>query len=134
MLAKALYKSFTDDFTLAKIDPSIDYDPYHKPNDDVSNTQSNKFTLQSIYRGIVDNMADALLKEESHTSNNIFLRIMSFGEFQEKYFEEKVDKRFIRISDLLDNFTPYKLPVFWRILITQALFTRPLQRLIKIKT
>ena len=93
------------------MDPSIDYDPYHKTKV-VSNTQSHKFTLQSIYRGIVDNMADALLIEESHISNNVFLRIKSFGEFQQNYFEGKVDQRFTRISNHLQNFTPYKLPVF----------------------
>jgi hypothetical protein len=123
VLVKALYNSFSEDFTLAKEDPSIDYDPYHKTND-LSNIKANKFTLQSIYRGIVDNMADALLIEESHNSNNTFLRIMSFGEFQEKYFDREVNERFIKISNHLKNFTPYRLPVFWRILVTQACIYR----------
>jgi hypothetical protein len=116
LLAKILYRTFSKDFAIARMHPRLDYDPYSQKRMDKKN-HPEKYRLQGIALGMVDNMADELIKEEPDKT----LRIMSFGEFQKVYFKtDQVHEIFRDFSNLFLDFHPTSTPVLWRILITQA--------------
>jgi hypothetical protein len=129
LLAKILYRTFSKDFVLSRMNPRLNYDPYSQKHVDRKN-HPEKYQLQGVYLGKVDNMADALIKEEADKT----LRIMSFGEFQREYFKtDVVHEIFKDISNLFFNFHPNSSPVLWRILITQARIYRAILDSYKLK-
>lgn len=119
-LAKGLYFSFAYDFNFANSEPRLQYNP---PDDASKEDYKPKiksnpeiFRRQGLYRGLIDNLADALIKKESNEKPHI----ICYGEFNSKYLD--MNETFQAISDLFHNFHPRSCPILWRILIAQAHF------------
>jgi hypothetical protein len=121
LLAKRIYFSFADDYNLASYEPKIDYDGDYEDEDelnyDLISSNPIKYKKQGLYRGYIDKIADLLI--EFHPEQT---KILSFGEFEEKYFREKknIQHPLDIVLKLFINFHPKTNPVLWRILITQA--------------
>jgi hypothetical protein len=112
ILAKALYHTFSKDFHLSRSKPPLHYNPHGIPGYEQTNVKD----LQGLYMGVVDQLAEALIKEEPGNK----LRIISYGEFENKYTELKKKEHFRAIIDLLLDFYPKNRKVLWRILLAQA--------------
>ena len=106
-LSKGLYFTFADDYSLATSSPKIDYDPDRFPK---------KYKKQGIYRGVIDNLVEALITYEANGNP----RLLSYGEFEKKYLQSYNQEPFATISTMFHNFHPRTMPVLWRILIVQA--------------
>jgi hypothetical protein len=123
-LAKALYHTFSRDFDLAKEEEAkLEYNPHSSTRED-KRRHPEKNIVQGIVLGIVDNMTEAMIQEEDAIQTQKVYRIISFGEFQKKYFSKAVSDSFQYVSDIFLDFHPEKKPVLWRILITQACIYR----------
>jgi hypothetical protein len=129
LLAKILYGTFSKDYAISRIHPKLDYDHYSQKRMD-NKDHPEKYQLQGIALGKVDNMADELIREEPDGT----LRIMSFGHFQNVYFKtDQVHETFRDFSNLFFNFHPNSSPVLWRILIIQARIYRAILDSYKLK-
>jgi hypothetical protein len=118
LLIKALYHTFSNDFKLAKSEPSLPYDP-HKITD--YGTANKSEMLQGIFLGVLDQLVDAFIKEESMSENSKKRsRIINYGEFESIYSGLKSSGKFTPIIRLLSDFHPKTKPVLWRILVAQA--------------
>jgi hypothetical protein len=114
--AKFLHFSFRADFYLSEAKPSLPYNP-KKHSDYKGNEKiAERDRLQGIDAGIIDNMAEDLITNDSNGNP----KIMSYGEFKKMYFEPEVKEPFKEIAYLFHNFHPKTSPVLWRILIAQA--------------
>jgi hypothetical protein len=107
LLSKCLYFSFSDDYSLANTEPSIEYDPDNHPK---------IYRKQGIYRGVIDNLVGNLIVSEPSGTT----RLKSFGEFEKEYLRSSMEQPYIVISDLFHNFHPRAMPILWRIFIAQA--------------
>jgi hypothetical protein len=112
ILTKALYQTFSKDFPISRSKPTLPYNPHGIPGYEQTNVKD----LQGLYMGVVDQLAEALIKEEPGNK----LRIISYGEFENKYIEFKKKEHFRAIIDLLLDFYPKNRKVLWRILLAQA--------------
>jgi hypothetical protein len=129
LFAKALYHTFAKSFQLAA-NPRIPYEPYNETDKD-KEEHPEKYKLQGIPLGKIDNIVDALVFKE--TDN--LLRILSFGEFERIYSKDgRVCEPFQEITSILVNFHPDTSPVLWRILLTQACLYRILKTTYKENT
>lgn len=111
ILAKRTLLSFTDDFTLAKVEPALPYDPEdgHK---------------EGLYLGLLDYALNALITEKR--------QVMRYGEFEKAALQNGEFREAVApFLDLLLKFHPAHKPVLWRILLAQAhiylAFSRGLQ-------
>ncbi len=129
LLAKWLYISFTDDFRLASMEPSLEYDPHTKERQERREAHPQKYWRQGIVAGRLDNAVEALIVREP----NGILRCMSFGEFEDIYNDPDKTGKFDAFRDVFMNFHPKTRPVLWRILITQAHIYQALLRTREIK-
>jgi hypothetical protein len=124
LLAKIHYLSFTEDFALAGIEPTLAYDPF------VDNWQAKRaedprrYWRQGTNIGWVDVAVDSLLA----TDGAGIRRVMSFGEFQELFDKTARSKNspLAPFIDLFLYFDPETRPVLWRILVLQAVTCRDL--------
>jgi hypothetical protein len=121
LLAKVIYRSFSHDFRIARIKPAINYEPNFKTEEDIR-TYPEMYRRQGLVVGLLDNIANELL-----TKDGELLRIMSFGEFQTRYFrkdqntgEVVVLAPFDVFRNIFKDFHPMTHPILWRILIAQA--------------
>jgi hypothetical protein len=100
----------------------IDYDDFkHSNYNDQLNehreiVEKGQYHNHKIYRGLLDNAIEALLIQTPNNSE----KIMSFGEFEKKYFDSDISGPFEAISSLFLNFHPRTKPSVWMILIAQA--------------
>jgi hypothetical protein len=132
-LAKALYHTFSKDFDLAKEEEAkLEYNP-HSSTPAQKEHNPEKYMVQGIILGIVDNMTEAMIRQEESIQTHKTYRVMSFGEFQKEYFLNSVSHQFKHASNLFLNFHPETKPVLWRILITQACIYRTMFSLRKNK-
>jgi hypothetical protein len=115
-LAQWLYNSFTLDFTLASMEPSLEYDPNHREWQEKQKTHPEKYWKQGIMAGRLDNAVEVLIVREPHG----IVRCMSFGEFEDVYNGANTNAKFDAIRDIFMDFHPKTRPVLWRILIAQA--------------
>ncbi|HVG31664.1 MAG TPA: hypothetical protein VM911_01230 [Pyrinomonadaceae bacterium] len=117
LLVKRLYISFTDDYELANIEPSIEYNPNAEISSHVAKKQPEKYIRQAMLFGELDSLVDNLVKSE----DNGAIRCMTYGEFEAEYFQEDgVAESFSIVAELFHDFHPKTRPVLWRILIAQA--------------
>lgn len=133
-LAKILYYTFPADYDFAKSEPTLSYDPEFvlEPNTltmeqirDKHKEIPGKYSKQGMRVGLVDNLTEALIKEESSGT----LRLISYGEFEKRYFEPNVKEPFDKIEYLFTNFHPKTRPILWRILLAQALLYKAIQNI-----
>jgi hypothetical protein len=131
LLAKNLYYTFSSANELARTAPSIPYDPdqigvgLNNLNEEQkkANLKDNpeKFWLQGLKVGALDKLVESLIFNERDSIS----RVMSFGEFEETYFDGVNEKgsnkaRFETFITLFSYFHPKARPVLWRILVTQS--------------
>ncbi len=120
-LAKMLYISYTDDFEFARLYRNIEYDPNHDSWLNLRKENPVKYWRQGLPMGLLDKTVDLLIEKE----NNEKERIISYGEFEKKIFNQNAPD--INLSrDIFFNFHPQKRPVLWRILIAQSIILRTL--------
>jgi cbb3-type cytochrome oxidase subunit 3 len=131
-LAKALYHTFSKDFDLAAEEPKLEYNP-HNSTVAQKHRHPEKYKMQGIVLGIVDSMTEAMIQEEDPIQNQKVYRIISFGEFQKRYFSSAVSDPFKHASNLFLDFNPETKPILWRILLTQASIYRTIFSLRKNK-
>ncbi len=124
LLAKWLYMSFTEDFTLARIVPCLDYEPHHEEWREKQKTEPEKYWRQGIFAGVLDTAVEALLVHDPNGS----MRCMSFGEFESTYKTAQEHNAFDAFIELFKNFHPKTRPVLWRVLVTQAYIYKALLR------
>jgi hypothetical protein len=116
-LSKALYFTFSDHVDLAQCPPEVEgYDP-EKGSQQDRDMHPEKYRLQGIYLGLIDNLAEALIVYDPKGDP----RLRSYGEFKREYFDPSVHDIFKKnIANLFYNFHPKTMPVLWRILLAQA--------------
>ncbi len=110
-LIKALYQTFSDDLKLAKAFPAIDYDPYKHPTFEHDSIPD----LQGLYQGDMEQMLDGFIFSSEGTQN----RIISYGEFENRYSDLRTKHKLDVFIQLLSGFHPQNRPVLWRILLAQ---------------
>jgi len=125
MLMKKLYESFTRDDDLAESDIKLIYKPlFDKKWADQRKKEPQKFRKQGFNFGRLEKLTSELIIRDS----NGIRRVMTYGEFESEFEHGKnadddndeTDKKF-RIPYLIFyDFHPNRLPVLWRILMTQA--------------
>ncbi|KON33012.1 MAG: hypothetical protein AC479_05970 [miscellaneous Crenarchaeota group-6 archaeon AD8-1] len=118
-LIKYVYLSFTNDYTMAGVEPKIEYDPNSRNSEKIEQNPT-KYWPQGIYAGRLDNAIESLIIEGSDKSDNLS-RCMSYGEFENELMKKgsKVQEAFYTVGELFLNFHPKTRPVLWRILIVQ---------------
>jgi hypothetical protein len=128
LLCKSLYYTFSDDFNLSlglrySPEPSLKYDDKEWSN--MLKTEPQVYRKQGIYTGLIDNLAEALIKYESRPDETA-VRIKSFSEFQQEYIrydqnnKKNILQPFTEVSELFKNFHPKTMPILWRILLVQV--------------
>jgi hypothetical protein len=110
-LAKAIDRSFTDDFALAARFPELPYDPQTGP-------------IQGLPLGRVDVAAEAMIVREKDEAP----RLMTYGQFESEYRTQgsALSTAFQPVAALFRGFHPGTRPVLWRILVVQAVMLRAL--------
>lgn len=118
LIAKHLYISFTEDFVLAEIDPTLEYAPFENGWEQKRVTMPAKYWRQGVTFGKLDKAVEGMIKQMPDGLE----RCMSFGEFETAFHEDlKNDKNiFGAFIDICLNFHPSQRPILWRILIIQA--------------
>lgn len=120
-LAKGLYTTFSRPFEAADQEPKLLYDPHIEPvSQNEQSRHTAKYSRQGLFGGELDILTDSLILDEGNT----IPRIMSYGEFCNKYFEPpsklKKEEPFNAAVRLFFNFHPRTHPVLWRLLLLQA--------------
>jgi hypothetical protein len=124
LLAKIQYLSFTEDFALANIEPTLSYDPFVGHWQAKRTEDPARYWRHGTNIGWVDIAVDSLLATDSEGNR----RVLSFGEFQ-ALFEESAQSEgsaFAPFIELFMHFDPETRPVLWRILVLQAVTCRNL--------
>jgi hypothetical protein len=118
-LAKLLYLAYTQDSIFARLNPLLEYDPYHPGWLELRKTNPQVYYRQGFPAGRLDNALDSLISTDSTGAN----RVLSFGRFEEmldKIVETDVKSPLGAAKDMFFSFHPQKRPLLWRILIFQA--------------
>lgn len=127
MLAKKLYLTFTKDDDLAKLYPELDYKViYGKEGTEQRKQQPQKYRKQGFNFGRLDKLTSELMITDSKGIR----RVITYDEFERKFESERSSSDNKKDDDLYGEFTvpyrifydfhPNRLPVLWRILLTQA--------------
>ena len=119
MLLKLYVRSFTDDFLIANLSPSLRYDP----NAEDARTRVRKepavFSRQAFVLGDLECIADLLtIKEDGKT------RVLQFGEFERLFAQDELDDNLQEAVNVFTFFSPEIKPVLARLLIVQAYFAQ----------
>jgi len=127
LLAKILYYTFSQDRELAKSDPE---EPYYR-NDTTKEKNLNADQLEAAnkHQGIYANQFDIITESLIKPEENGNWRLLSYGEFNEKYSNDMFRSRFIGAYDLFENFHPSTRPILWRMLIAQAHLYKAMQKI-----
>jgi hypothetical protein len=122
LLANCLYSTYTSDFKLAAIKPTLKYDPNAEFNVDADHsercrTQPEIYCRQGLSVGRLDTAIDALIVTDKKGS----FRCMSFGKFEAQYKDAAsgFHREFSEVVALFLNFHPRTRPILWRLLIAQ---------------
>lgn len=132
VLARQGVRVLSEDFKMAEnFSHKISYAPNiieENPNDVVSQKKNRQ---QGIPRGIVESALEAMVERGSDDS----YRIISFAKYDEIFRGEHEGKGggFKRLRYFFSNFHPRERPVTWRILITEALIFRAIEKLSTLK-
>ncbi|MGY4514298.1 hypothetical protein [Bradyrhizobium sp. USDA 3650] len=120
-LARQAFFAFGAEFSLAKLDPTLDYNPFDEDADQKARANPEKYYRQGLPLGAIEGAIEALLIAEDGK-----MRLLSYSECEAAYAKKasSVRKQFDEISFLIDEFHPRSRPIFWRILVTQACLYR----------
>lgn len=124
LLAKIHYLSFTEDFPLAGIEPTLAYNPFVDNWQTMRAEDPGRYWRQGTNIGWVDVAVDSLLATDSAGNR----RVVSFGEFQQLFDKSarSEDSALAPFIELFLHFDPETRPVLWRILVLQAVTCRDL--------
>ncbi|HEX8194668.1 MAG TPA: hypothetical protein VF571_00535 [Pyrinomonadaceae bacterium] len=127
LLAKWIYISFTDDFSLAQTEPTLPYSPFERNWQEKRILNPAQFWRQGIPVGRLDAAIDGLLMT---VGANSVSRLITYGEFEKVLDSDLAGNgtKYGIFVDVFDQFHPQKRPVLWRILIVQALLHHELIR------
>jgi hypothetical protein len=94
-------------------------------------TQPQVYRKQGLFTGIVDNLAESLVKYGSQ--GQAYERIKSFSEFQQEFItydnnRKKVAHPFSQVAELFLNFHPKTMPILWRILLVQVMIYEAMKK------
>jgi hypothetical protein len=129
LLAKWIYVSFTDDFSLAHTEPALPYSPF-VPNWQMQrNLDPAQYWRQGVPVGRLDAAIDGLIT----VGANGISRVLTYGEFEVALASDLSSNgtRYGIFADVFDQFHPRTRPILWRILIVQALLYRELIRIFR---
>jgi hypothetical protein len=124
LLAKIHYLSFTEDFALANIEPTLKYEPFVDHWKIKRAEAPAQYWRQGTNIGWVDEAVDSLLSTDAVGKR----RVISFGEFQALFntSTQAAGAACAPFIDLFLYFDPETRPVLWRILVLQAVTCRSL--------
>lgn len=125
-LAKCLYLSVTDDFSLAAENPAFAYAPDDEPPPNAPANETSRYRRQGLFEGVLDNVVEQLIVDERERP----VRCKTFGEFSAEYADpaSSLRRAFEPVHHLLNDFHPRTRPVTWRVLCAQALLYKVLLR------
>src|ERR1044072_613687 len=115
-LAKWIYLCLTEDFELAEIEPALPYKPFTPGWETKRLASTREFWREGIGQGRLDAAVGEIIITDTAGQE----RVLTFGEFEKKFYAED-NNQFHPFGDIFLNFHPADRPVLWRILITQAL-------------
>jgi hypothetical protein len=122
-LLRMLYRSMTEDQSLAQRSPRLPYEPDRADQEEPDResliaTRPETYVRQGMYRGTLDRLVDAMIIRERDLE-----RVMSFGEFLQFKQDGKSQLCLVmpEVKLLLLGFHPLARPVLWRVLVAQKL-------------
>ncbi|MDQ3804091.1 MAG: hypothetical protein M3416_09710 [Acidobacteriota bacterium] len=129
LLAKWAYVSFTDDFSLAHIEPALPYSPFAPVGRTRRAAEPAQYWRQGVPLGRLDAAIDGLITAGA----NGVSRLLTYGEFETALAADLAGTgmRYGILADVFDHFHPRTRPILWRILIVQALLHRELIRIFR---
>jgi hypothetical protein len=129
LLAKWVYVSFTDDFSLAKTEPAVPYSPYERVPPAERCAHPARYSRQGVPIGALDRAVEGLVKTGADGAQ----RLLTFGEFEAALASDLAGSgaRYGAFAELFQDFHPRTRPVLWRVLIAQALLHRELLRVFR---
>lgn len=118
LIAKYLYISFTEDFVLAEINPTLEYAPFENGWEEKREEMPSKYWRQGLTLGRLDIAVEGMIKQTPDGLD----RCISFGEFETAFYKDLKNggNLFGAFVDICLNFHPSQRPILWRILIIQA--------------
>ena len=127
-LAKLVRIIFSEHYELANAKPQLRYKPTkYEYSENEEGAEQNR--VQGVPIGIIDNMLEKFITYDNKGN----LQILSYGEFEKRFFRPKVKEPFIEITHIFHNFHPRTSPVLWRILIAQVHVCRAFKKVSKMK-
>jgi hypothetical protein len=128
LLAKWVAISFTDDFSLAKTEPVLAYDP-HGSSPAQRMADPARYCNQGVPLGRLDAAIDALIETDAQGVS----RVLTYGKFEIALAADLASNssRYGIFADGLKDFHPQTHPVLWRILVVQALLHHELIRMFR---
>ena len=132
LLAKWVYITFTDDFSLAKAAPAAPYSPYERVPPAERCAHPARYRRQGVPIGMLDRAVEGLIKTGADGAQ----RLLTYGEFEAALSADLAGSgaRYGVFAELFEDFHPRTRPVLWRILIAQALLHRELLRVFRTRT
>lgn len=132
LLAKWVYVSFTDDFSLAQVEPELRYNPSAPVAAARRENEQEEFWKQGVPLGRLDTAVDVLIKIDAQGNS----RVLTYGEFEAALKADlaTTEPKFGALVTIFERFHPRTRPVLWRILIAQALLHRELLRVFRNRT
>lgn len=122
-LLRMLYRSMTEDQSLAERSPRLSYDPDRADpgapdREALIAARPETYVRQGLYRGTLDRLVDAMIIREQELE-----RVISFSEFLQ--FKQDGESQLCLVMPdvrlLFAGFHPLARPVLWRVLVTQKL-------------
>jgi hypothetical protein len=116
-LGKLLYRSFRDDYGLARMTPPLPYDPNRLDARARLIEEPQVFWRQGVVWGRLDDALDAMTPSAGEAGP----QLMSYGRFENQYRDDaEFRERFRDAAVPLVEFHPRTRPVFWRMLVAHA--------------
>ena len=122
-LARQAFLTFGGEFQLAAMEPALAYKPFEKGAEAKAKDDPAQFYRQGYPLGAIEAVIETLVQ-----ANGKDLRLISYAECEAEY-EKKgslLQLRFDEVDFLIENFHPRTRPIFWRMLVAQALLYRAL--------
>ena len=126
LIAKWLSVTFTDDFTLAEVEPRMAYQPFIPDWEKNRAASPERHWRQGVPLGRLDVAIESMIEQTADGSSHC----LTYGKF-EKAFREDLNDRgttFGIFADIFWGFHPQRRPVLWRILVVQAHLNAALMR------
>jgi hypothetical protein len=132
LLAKWVYVSFTDDFSLAQTEPVVPYTPFEQAAPAERCRHPARYRRQGVPIGMLERAVEGLVKTGAGGAQTL----LTYGEFEAALAADLAGRgaRYGVFAEVFDEFHPRTRPVLWRILVAQALLHRELLRVFRTRT